>query len=137
MIFKEIAATTPFKPHNVDVTWNDGTTEQVSYLSVRQLDPVLNKPMECRAHGTLSPMDGIGVPRSNNDFVRKLGAIIVIAGLGMRWYRTGQPLNTRVKAWTRMAGAYLQDAAKSETYENMTGSLGNGWESPLGRGHHG
>ena len=28
---------------------DDGTTEQVSYLSVRQLDPVLNKPMECRA----------------------------------------------------------------------------------------
>lgn len=119
-------------PYNVDVTWNDGTTEQVSYLSVRQLDPVLNKPMECRAQWTLSPMDGIGVPRSNNDFVRKLGAIIVIAGLGMR-DRTGQPLNNRVKAWTRMAGAYLQDAAKSETYENMTGSLGNGWESPLGQ----
>ena len=42
-----------FKPYNVDVTWNDGTTEQVSYLSVRQLDPVLNKPMECRAQWTL------------------------------------------------------------------------------------
>jgi len=119
-------------PYNVDVSWSDGTQERVSYLSVRQLDPVLNKPMECRAQWTLSPMDGIGVPRSNNDFVRKLGAVILIAGLSMR-DRTGQPLNNRVKAWTQMAGAYLQDAAKSETYENMTGSTGNGWESPIGQ----
>ena len=99
---------------------------------MRQLDPVLNKPMECRAQWTLSPMDGIGVPRSNNDFVRKLGAVILIAGLSMR-DRTGQPLNNRVKAWTQMAGAYLQDAAKSETYESMTGSTGNGWESSIGQ----
>jgi len=119
-------------PYNVDVTWADGSSERISYLSVRQLDPILNKPMECRAQWTLSPMDGIGVPRSNNDFVRKLGGIILIAGLGMR-DRTGQPLNNRIKAWTLMAGAYLQDSAKSETYLNMADSLGVGWESSLGQ----
>lgn len=120
-------------PYNVDVTWSDGTTERVSYLAVRQLDPILNKPMECRAQWTLSPMDGIGVPRSNNDFVRKLASIIMLAGLGMR-DRTGQPLNIRVEAWSRMAGAYLQDAAKSETYRTMQDASGaEGWESPIGQ----
>ncbi len=124
-------------PFTVDVTWDDGSTEQISYLGVRQLDPILGKPMECRAQWTLSPIDDIGVPRQTNDFVRKMGAIILISGLEMKDGR-GLPLTERIAKWSSMAGQYLQEVAKSETYmrmqeTNASGDTVHGLETTLGK----
>ena len=124
-------------PYTVNVTWDDGSTEIISYLGVRQLDPILGKPMECRAQWLLSPVESVGITRVNNDIVRKLGAIIVIASLGLK-DGGGIPLGERIGRWAAMAGQYLQESAKSETYmrmqsTNTQGDIVHGLETPMGQ----
>jgi len=112
-------------PYQVAVLWDDGTRETLSYLGVRQLDPVLDEPMYCRAQQILSPVNYFGKPPTTsegeplNDFVNKLAAVLLISAMEDGFGHTTKTAEQIIRLWTNMASGYIQPAAKSVTYNNM------------------
>ena len=115
-------------PYTVDVQWDDGSTENLSYLQVRHLDPVIGEPMLCRAQQNLSPVDYYGntlmdnsksPPEPLNDFVNKLASVLVIASVDIGFSHTTLSADNIIRKWTNMSAPMLQPAARSTTYNNM------------------
>ena len=115
-------------PYQVDVQWDDGSTETFSYLLVRHLDPVIGEPMYCRAQQNLSPVDYFGntlmdnstsPPEPLNDFVNKLASVLVIAAMDIGFAHTTLSGDNIVRKWTNLSAPILQTAARSITYNNI------------------
>lgn len=124
-------------PYLVDVSWDDGSRESLSYLGVRQLDPVLGEPMFCRAQQILSPYDNFGI-NTNNNFINKLATVLVLSALEIGFSYSNYTADQIVRRWTNMASGFIQPAAKSVTYSNMTehdnkGKNQVGWATTLGK----
>jgi len=125
-------------PYLVDVVWDDGSRESLSYLQVRQLDPVLGEPMFCRAQQVLSPYDSFGKINSDDDFINKLATVLVLAAFDVGFSHTTLTADQIVRMWTNMASGFIQPAAKSVTYNNMVEHDSNqkelrGWASMTGK----
>tara|TARA_B100001778_G_scaffold334937_1_gene349305 strand:- start:14236 stop:17292 length:3057 start_codon:yes stop_codon:yes gene_type:complete len=106
-------------PYTVDVQWEDGSTETLSYFQVRHLDPVIGEPMYCRAQQNLSPVDYFGQPVVENDFVTKLASVLVLASMDIGFAHTTLSSDNIVRKWTNLASAMVQPAARSITYNKM------------------
>jgi len=124
-------------PYRVEVVWDDGSRENLSYLQVRQLDPVLGEPMFCRAQQILSPYDNFGKIDSEDNFVNKLATVLVLSALDIGFSHTTYTANQIIRKWTNMASGFLQPAAKSVTYNSMVESATPtnkiGWASSQGQ----
>jgi hypothetical protein len=124
-------------PYRVEVVWDDGSRENLSYLQVRQLDPVLGEPMFCRAQQILSPYDNFGKIDSEDNFVNKLATVLVLSAFDIGFSHTTYTANQIIRKWTNMASGFLQPAAKSVTYNNMieaaTPTNKIGWASSQGQ----
>jgi len=133
-------------PYQVDVQWDDGSTETLSYLLVRHLDPVIGEPMYCRAQQNLSPVDYFGntlmdnstsPPEPLNDFVNKLASVLVIAAMDIGFAHTTLSGDNIVRKWTNLSAPILQTAARSITYNNiedLSSSIKRvGWETDRGQ----
>lgn len=127
-------------PYEVDVKWADGSSERLSYFAVRQLDPILGKPLICRAQLVMSPYDADGVPktgaRAKNAFVQQLAAVLAIAALDAGHYVTMLPAQI-VRAWANISHDYLVPAGVNKRYRKMTYPQGNdtlvGWQTDSGQ----
>ena len=133
-------------PYMVDVQWDDGSTETLSYLQVRHLDPVIGEPMFCRAQQNLSPVDYYGntlmdnstsPPQPLNDFVNKLASVLVIASMDIGFSHTTLSGDNIIRKWTNVSAPMLQPAARSTTYNNMEDLSSSikrvGWETSIGQ----
>ncbi len=127
-------------PYEVDVEWEDGSSERLSYFAVRQLDPLLHKPMICHAQSVLSPYEPDGKPigwsQGKLSFVKQLAAVLVIASLDSGQYGTMLPAEI-VKEWAKISHDFLVPAGVNKRYRNMTYPQGNetlvGWQTPTGQ----
>ena len=106
-------------PYTVDVQWDDGSTETLSYFQVRHLDPVIGEPMYCRAQQNLSSVDYFGQPVVENDFVTKLASVLVLASMDIGFAHTTLSSDNIVRKWTNLASAMVQPAARSIAYNKM------------------
>lgn len=127
-------------PYKVDVTWDDGSSERLSYFAVRQLDPILEKPLICRAQVLMSPYDADGKPKAGdeakNSFVQQLASVLVIAALDSGQYPTLLPRQI-VRVWANISHDFLVPAGINRQYHTMTSSESGltltGWQTTEGQ----
>ena len=131
-------------PYTVDVQWDDGSSETLSYLQVRHLDPVIGEPMFCRAQQNLSPLDYFGntlidseTGEPLNDFVNKLATVLVISSMDIGFAHTTLSNDNIIHKWTNLSSPMLQPAARSITYNNMEDLSSSikrvGWATGIGQ----
>ena len=127
-------------PYEVDVEWDDGSSERLSYFAVRQLDPLLGTPLICHAQSVMSPYEADGKPIGWNDgknrFVKQLAAVLAIAAFDSGQYGTMLPAQI-VQEWAKISHDFLVPAGVNKRYRDMTYAQGNqtlvGWQTPTGQ----